>query len=222
MRVLAIDSATSACSAAVVSATETHARRYREMVRGHAEALMPMVADVLAECGLTVKQLDLLAVTVGPGAFTGVRIGLAAAQAMALAAKLPLSGVTTLEAVAAAQQRPEWPLLVALDTKRADIYVQLFEAPDRPVTVPAALAADRLIASLPLVPAMVAGDAAGRARKALAAAGVVVPESDGPVFPDAALVGRIAAGRAARDDIRVARPLYLRPPDVGPPRRPAT
>lgn len=221
MRVLAIDCATSACSAALLLPDGATVRRYREMERGHAEALMPMVAEVLAECGLAVRELDLLAATVGPGAFTGVRIGLAAAQSMALAADLPLAGVTTLEAVAAAQPDPAWPMLVALETKRTDVYVQLFAAEETPLTAPAALAPEAVAGSLPRLPAVIAGDAAGRLLPALAGAGLAVPRGPGPIYPDAAVVARIAAARAAAGDLRAARPLYLRPPDVGPPRREA-
>src|SRR3546814_1051962 len=90
-----------------------------------------MLQAVMAEAGSGFRDLDLLATTVGPGAFTGLRIGLSTARAMALAAALPLLGLTTLETVAAAQDpvaRGARPLLVALETRRADVYVQLFGA----------------------------------------------------------------------------------------------
>ena len=121
MKILALDSATSACSAAVWADGRVMARRHAEMARGQSEALVPMVAEVMAEVGLGFADLDLLAVTVGPGAFTGIRIGLAAARALALAAGLPLAGVSTLEAVAAAAPADGRPLLVVLDSKREEI-----------------------------------------------------------------------------------------------------
>ncbi len=116
MRILALDTATSACSAALWHDGRVCARRLVRMERGQSEALMPMVLDVLAEAGCGFSQLDLLAVTVGPGAFTGLRIGLAAARGMALASGIPCLGVTTLEAVAHGVpegERAADPLLVA-------------------------------------------------------------------------------------------------------------
>ena len=95
MKILAFDSATSACSAAIWRDGEIPARRFVAMERGQSEALIPMVVEVLKEAGLTYAEIDFIAVTVGPGSFTGVRIGLAAARGMALAGGLPVVGVTT-------------------------------------------------------------------------------------------------------------------------------
>ena len=100
MRILAFDTATSACSAALWEDGRVGARRFETMTRGHAEALVPMIADVMDEAGTNFPRLDLIAVTVGPGAFTGLRIGLAAARGMALAAAVPcLGGLTDDEAL---------------------------------------------------------------------------------------------------------------------------
>ena len=143
MKLLAIDTATTACSAALFAGGRIVAERDAAMDRGHAEALMPMVAEVLAAslsvCPRGVADLDLIAVTIGPGAFTGVRIGLAAAGAMAAAAGIPAVGLTTLEVVAAAQPPMGRPLLVALDAKRADVYCQLFDPALMPMTAPEAM-----------------------------------------------------------------------------------
>ena len=100
MRLLALDTATSACSAALWQDGTVLARHLQPMARGQSEALLPMVAAVMAEAGLAFADLDLLAVTVGPGTFTGIRIGLAAARGLALATGLPLAGIATTEAVA--------------------------------------------------------------------------------------------------------------------------
>jgi tRNA threonylcarbamoyladenosine biosynthesis protein TsaB len=100
--VLAFDTSAGACSAAVLGGDGTVlARRCEALERGHAERLLPMLRDVLAEAGVEIADLALLAVTIGPGTFTGIRIGLAAARGLALASGLPLVGVTSLEAVAA-------------------------------------------------------------------------------------------------------------------------
>ncbi|MCH7931874.1 MAG: tRNA (adenosine(37)-N6)-threonylcarbamoyltransferase complex dimerization subunit type 1 TsaB, partial [Proteobacteria bacterium] len=94
MNVLALDTATAACSVALWSDGTVLAQRFATMARGHAEALMPMVEAVMAEAGLAFADLDLVATTVGPGTFTGLRVGLAAARGLALAGGLPIVGVT--------------------------------------------------------------------------------------------------------------------------------
>ena len=80
MTLLAFDTASTACSAAVLDGARILAQKFQAMERGQAEALVPMIGDVLTRAGLAVENLDIIAVTTGPGAFTGVRIGLAAAR----------------------------------------------------------------------------------------------------------------------------------------------
>lgn len=231
---LAIDTATNRCSAAVIADGAVVASRSEDMRRGHAEALMPMVSDVLAEADLIgsggVTGLDGIAVTVGPGAFTGVRIGLAAARAMGLAAGCPVLGLTTLEVVVA-DAAPGLPVLAALDSKRADVYVQIFDPDGRPLAAPAALLPDAVPAYL-TAGGLDAGDIAivgdgGRAvSPAVAAAGYVVRPGEGAGLPDIAVLGRLAARRWQEVQPQLGHappsPLYLRPPDATPPRaRPA-
>jgi tRNA threonylcarbamoyladenosine biosynthesis protein TsaB len=210
-RVLAIDAALAACSVAVLAEGRIAARRFETMTRGHAERLLPMVREVVGEAGFGFEAIDLLAVTVGPGHFTGLRVGLAAAKGLALALGRPLAGVTTLEAVAASA--PEEPLLaVALESKRADLYFQVFRAgqalaPPR-AAVPEALAADWAAGT----PAL-AGDGATRLAAALAAAGHA-SRTVGSPLPDAAVVARLAAARHGTSRALQAEPVYLRPPDV--------
>ncbi|MPY73160.1 MAG: tRNA (adenosine(37)-N6)-threonylcarbamoyltransferase complex dimerization subunit type 1 TsaB [Alphaproteobacteria bacterium] len=231
MKLLAIDTATSACSVALLAGGRIVAERSADMQRGHAEALMPMVAEVLAAslsaCPRGFADLDLIAVTAGPGAFTGVRIGLAAAGAMAAAAGIPAVGLTTLEVVAAAQPPSGRPLLVALDAKRADVYCQLFGAgPDSsipaPLTEPQAILPADLPARLPAGPVALAGDGAGPAAAALRAAGREVLRLQGHDRPEAAVLARLAAARwqgAPPPLGSPLRPLYLRAPDVSLPAR---
>jgi tRNA threonylcarbamoyladenosine biosynthesis protein TsaB len=216
VRILALDTATSACSAALWRDGRVCARRLARMERGQSEALMPMILDVLAEAGCGFSQLDLLAVTVGPGAFTGLRIGLAAARGLALASGVPCLGVTTLEAVADGVpegERGAGPLLVVLDTKRADVYAQVF-APDLgPLGPPQALPPGALGGLVPARRILVAGDAAARAAGALAEAGVAVTLSAAPGLPDAATVAGLAARRwRPGEPVDPPAPLYLRPP----------
>lgn len=223
MQVLALDAATNACSAALWRDGAIVARRFEAMVRGHAEVLMPIVQAVAGEAGIAANAVDLFAVTVGPGAFTGIRIGLAAARGMALAAGRPCLGVTTMAAVAEAvpeAERQRAPLLVALETKRADVYAQFF-APDlTPFAEARALPVGELVATAHTLGRhfVLVGDAAARVAGPLAEAGLALDHSGTPGVPDAAVVAAIAArrwqalGRPAM--LEPPRPLYLRAPDV--------
>ncbi len=215
-----MDTATAACSVAAWHDGVIVARRLSAMSRGHAEALMPMVAAVVAESGLGFRDFELIAVTVGPGAFTGMRVGLAAARGMALAAGTPCFGVTTLEAVAEAvprQRDDERPLLVALDTRRADVFAQLFRSDNTPLSSPTVLGEQALASFVPTQPIVIAGDAADRVAAWLRSAGVHAPQAQGPGHPDAAAVAVVAA-RRWRPGVAAAppRPLYLRPPEATP------
>jgi len=221
MTLLAVDCATNACSAALWLDGRAGPRRYQAMRRGHAEALMPMVRAVMDEAGLAFADLDAIAVTTGPGAFTGIRIGLAAARGFSLAANVPVLGVTTLEAVAAAHDPGGAHLLVALDSKRDDVYVQLFDpygaARSAPASVMPGSAAILIPDGLQLA---VAGDAADRVVEALTVRQPRPRRLHGPDLPDAAVVARLAARRLAEHPPRRGDPppsaLYLRPPDAVP------
>ncbi len=223
MRILGFDTATSACSAAVWEDGRIAARRFEPMSRGQSERLMPMVREVLSEAGADFQDLDLLAVTTGPGAFTGLRIGLAAARGMALAGDLACFGVTTLDAVAAGvskQEREKANVLVVLDSKRAEVYAQAFRSDLRPLSEPEAL----MPADLAALTAngegyaervLVAGDGASQAVEALKDKGIEAVLSTAPGVPDAATVAAIAAERWSPDQpAKPLRPLYLRPPDA--------
>ncbi len=222
MKVLAFDTALAACSAAVWADGEVLARRRERLERGHAEALMPMVEAVRAQAGLAYDQLDRLAVTVGPGTFTGLRIGLAAARGLSLATGLPLAGVTTLEAVAAeAEQRlaDAAPILAVLDARRGQVYAQAFGPGLVALSAPAVLAPEAAAELVPGAHAAVVGTGAKLVRARLAPASAL-HFPDLPQLPDAAVVAAIAAGEGRIADVGAPPvPLYLRPPDAKP-RRP--
>ena len=177
-----------------------------------------MIDAAMREAGFAPAALDLVAVTTGPGSFTGIRLGLAAARGIALAADRPLIGITSFAAVAAAVQ-PSMPpghaLLVALESRRAEFYFQLFDCQGRALGSPAAALPEAFAAAvdtLALGSLSVAGDAAARAAAALARRGGVVVESQAP-----AVVGLArAALRQWREGLRGGEiePVYLRPPDV--------
>jgi tRNA threonylcarbamoyl adenosine modification protein YeaZ len=221
--VLALDTAGSACSVAIARGGQLLVAHRREMRHGHAEALMPMVDAAMREAGLTAQQLDAVAVSLGPGGFTGIRVGLAAAHGIALAANAHLVGVSTFAAVAAPL---DGPLLVAIDSRRADLYVQLCNPDSESEAVMPDRLGDWLLGRGVSGPIAIAGDAAEAAAAALAGRARAVPGSE----PDAR--GVLAAARkilATDPQPAAPRALYLRPPDVTfaapaapkPPRRPS-
>lgn len=186
------------------------------MLHGQAEALLPMIDAAMHEAGVGPAALDLVAVTTGPGSFTGIRLGLAAARGIALAADRPLIGVTSFAAAAAVE--PALPaghdLLVALESRRAELYVQLFDRRGRAVGPPAAVLPEALTAAVGALapgPLAVAGDAAQRAAAALSGRAIAIAAPTPPVVGLAR-----AALRRWREGARGGglEPVYLRPPDV--------
>ena len=226
--VLALDAAGRACSAAVWCDGGIVAARHEQMSRGQSEALVPMVEAVMRQAKKSYADLIAVAVTRGPGGFTGIRIGLAAAGGIALAAGVPLVAITCFEAIAAAVKRPatepDAVLTVVLDAKRSDVYAQSFRwDPDLPlpraVTEPGALEPDALAARLPKEePLILAGDGVALAEPALRAASRKWRIAEQGETVDAAVVAEIVGKGAVASDPTVAqgavRPLYLRPPDV--------
>jgi len=214
MLILALDSAGSACSVALWRDGDVLARRFAVMARGQSEVLVPMVGEVMAEAGTAFADLDLLAVSVGPGAFTGIRIGLATARALALAAGKPVAGIATTEAVAAAipaAQRQGRDVLVVMDSRRAELWVQRFGAglcPSGPIQA--------------LLPEQVATQMAGPLVLAGDGAALVAPLMTGAILADvthvdAGLVAELAA-KAWPGQVLPAEPLYLRDADITPSR----
>src|SRR4051812_40912186 len=203
MRVLAVDTALGACSVAVLDGDTVLAHHFEEMARGHAEALAPMVARAMT--GIAFHTLDRLAVTTGPGTFTGQRVGLAFMRGLRLALQKPLIGVTTLEAICAATQAPRAAAIH--DAKRDEAYLLLWEN-GRTVFEPAVMSfADATAKIQSFGPCVLAGTGA------LAASSVL--GDDFPLSamrqPDALSVAKLAITRPA-PQIAPA-PLYLRAPD---------
>ena len=221
MRVLAFDSSGNGCSAAVVGDDKVLAHEFEAMAIGQAEQLLPMIARVIEAARIGFADLDCIAVTVGPGAFTGVRIGLAAAEGLALASGKPVLGLTSFETVAAAVPDAviaavagagELHLVVALDSRREELYLQAFDRKRIPVGSGALVPPQDWASWLPDGTIVFAGDGAGRLQSALAGrVGVMA----GIGIPDAVDLGRLARERWLRGE-RTERlePLYLRAPDT--------
>lgn len=214
--VLALDCATSGCSVCVWQDGKVLAVQRLEMSRGQAEVLMGMVDETLRAAGLKAKDINAIAVTHGPGAFTGLRIGLSAARGLALALNIPCVGVTTLEVLAHAiptSQREGRTIVACVESKRADIYVQVFGPDLSPKCEPQAVAGPALQALLDGEEAVVlVGDAAERAQDMLAESSLTVHLSTGEPLPDPVILASLAVGRV--DGAETPEPLYLRPPDA--------
>ena len=140
MRVLAIDTALEACSAAVLDTErgEITAHESLPMVRGHAEALIPLIARVMDKALIGFATLDRIAVTTGPGSFTGLRVGISAARGIALAAGKPAVGLSTLAAYAAPLIAADdtLPVVVAIDARHDHVYLQVFGPGGRTIVAP--------------------------------------------------------------------------------------
>lgn len=205
-RVLALDAALAGCSVGIVVEDALRAERRSDAARGQAELLPVMVGAVLAEAGIAAAALDLVAVTVGPGSFTGLRAALALAAGIGLAAAVPVVGVTVGEALAEALPhlggRALW---VAIDSRRDRVFLER----DGGVI---AVALDRLPPAGGRV--AVAGDAAITVAARLAARGddVMLTDARRPLPRHIALVGRGRASGALPP--RPAQPLYVDPPEA--------
>ena len=218
MRVLAIDTALEACSAAVLD-SELGGIIVREtlpMQRGHAEALMPLIGRVMERARIDFAALDRIAVTTGPGSFTGLRVGVAAARGIALAASKPAVGISTLSAFAAPLIAVDdsRPVVVAIDARHEHVYVQVFGAGGRTLVPPR-------LASIMEGLRIAAGGAprlVGNAAKILASAWPLDAPAPSTVefraAPDIDWVARL--GGAAVETDTPPKPLYLRAPDAQP------
>jgi tRNA threonylcarbamoyladenosine biosynthesis protein TsaB len=221
MNILALDTSMGACSAAVLRA-DGGARglfaREATMARGHAEALMPMVVEVMEEAGVAFANLDLIAATVGPGSFTGVRIAIAAARGLALATGAKLYGTDSLTVMAKAALMtgalgPE-PFAVAVDARRGMLYLALYGDAGQRLEGPLLIAPEEAVALLPGDLDLAVGSGAALLAEAGARAGRPLEAKLPELQPSAAALAEIAL--EAGETVPVLSPLYLRPPDARP------
>jgi len=207
---LAVDTALGACSVALLDGDQTRAHIFEAMDRGHAERLAPMVDETMKSAKADFAQLTRLAVTTGPGTFTGQRVGLAFMRGLRLALQIPLIGVTTLEAIAAAAMEETGKTRAAVihDARREEAYLLLKDGGaivQPPVVLPFAQAVTRIQA---FGACAVAGTGAVLARESLNGDFVISEHRQ----PDALWVARLAARLPDPKD--VPGPLYLRAPDA--------
>ena len=218
MLILAIDTALDACSAAVLD-TETAELRAQEslpMKRGHAEALMPLIARVMQSANLAFTALDRIAVTTGPGSFTGLRVGISAARGLALAAGKPAVGVTTLSAYAAAivSRNETVPVISAIDARHDHLYFQIVAGDGSQLVRPGVIPIDDVIAASQFGGPHLVGNAANILAERWPTDAAQLVAVDAQPAPD---IGWIAwLGAAANPETNPARPFYLKAPDAKP------
>lgn len=209
MKILSLDTAMAACSAAVIDtdAPLPLAAACVAMERGHAEALPPMVADVMTASGLAMSQIDRIAVTTGPGTFTGVRIGLAFARGIGLASGIPVIGIDSLSAISA-NEGAQSPLLIVSDARNDEVYSALLDANRQWMIAPRVTTAAAAAEGVPSG-TIVLGTAAHAAVAASGRTDLVLSIAGN--LPVAAHFARLAI---AVSPGRMPAPLYLRAPDA--------
>lgn len=203
--ILALDTCLTACSAAILDGDRVLAARSEAMPRGHQERLAPMVRELAEEAGAPFKALTRVGVTVGPGSFTGLRVGIAFAKGMGSALSIPVVGVGTLAAMAFGRTGF---VAAAIDARRGQLYLQLF-GDGAALTAPDAVTLETAAARIAEVYAGGSATFAGSGAPLLEGilAGALIDTPDGP---DPVAVARLAAVAP----VRPVRPLYLRAPDA--------
>lgn len=210
MKILALDTSGTDCAVCIYDAAAggVLSEVTENIGKGHAERLMALVEHVFSEANLKLSDIDRVAVTIGPGSFTGIRVGVAAARGFAVSLGIDAVGVTTLETVARAYQKQNLgrPVAVAFDAKREEVYLQLFDAQGQPSS------AEQLVSITAAQDQLedFAGDIVGTGIGVLR---LQEPLSDKDHFP-IAIVAELAAEK--HPDIAKPKPLYLRGPDARP------
>jgi len=216
MLILAIDTALDACSAGVLD-TDTGkliALESQPMKRGHAEALMPLIARVIKQAGIAFASFDRIAVTTGPGSFTGLRVGLSAARGIALAADKPVVGLTTLAAYAApvVSDNAGQPVISAIDARHDQVYFQVVSGDGNSLIRPRVAPIEEALRASRFGAPHLVGNAAGILADRWPTDALPPFRVDAQPAPDIEWVAWL--GAAVNPDTAPARPYYLRAPDA--------
>lgn len=222
MLILAIDTALDACAAGVLDtdAGKLIAQESLPMKRGHAEALMPLIARVMKASGVAFAALDRIAVTTGPGSFTGLRVGLSAARGIALAADKPVVGLTTLTAYAApmVSESGEHPVISAIDARHDQVYFQVVSGNGSSLIRPRVAPIEEALDAARFGAPHLVGNAAAILRERWPVDALPPFKVDAQPAPDIAWVAWL--GAAVSPNTAPARPYYLRAPDAKPAKDP--
>ena len=222
MRILAIETATPSVGCALWDEGGPVASFMLVGRQRHAEVLMPAIDDLCRQAGWSVADLTGVAVDRGPGLFTGLRVGLATARAIATACRVPADGVTSLEALAHSHRRRTGLLVPVVDARRGEVYWALYHADGaslRELRPPAVASPESLATELAGLDgtALAVGDGASRYKEVLLNTGAIIGD-EGEMWPSALAVAELGAlrlaGRAPGPPDELPAPLYLRQADV--------
>lgn len=213
MRLIAVDTTSPRESVALLDGERTLGEVRLDGVASHSQHVLPAVAFLLQSAGIEARALDAFAVAIGPGSFTGLRVGIATVQGLALASGRPAVGVGALDALAA-EAEGEGPLVAVREAYRDEVFLAAWDAGGRPLREAAVGALGALLEGVP-AGARFVGDVAAR-REAIGAAAA---DPRFPSFPAylAPTIGRLAQAALARGEggpPEALRPLYLRPPAI--------
>lgn len=218
MLILAIDTALDACAAGVLDTRTSKLIAHESLLmkRGHAEALMPLLARVMAQSGIAFADLDRIAVTTGPGSFTGLRVGLSAARGIGLAAGKPVVGITTLTAYAApvVSQNEDHPVIAAVDARHDHVYFQAVSGNGTSLVRPGVIPIDEALEAAQFGAPHLVGNAAGILAARWPTDAPPPVQVDTQPAPEISWVAWL--GAAVNPDTALARPYYLRAPDAKP------
>jgi tRNA threonylcarbamoyladenosine biosynthesis protein TsaB len=218
MLILAIDTALDACAAGVLDTNvgALIAQESQAMKRGHAEALMPLIGRVIREAGIGFAALDRIAVTTGPGSFTGLRVGLSAARGIGLAANKPVVGLSTLTAYAApvVGQNAAQPVVSAIDARHDHVYFQVVSGDGGSLMRPRVAPVEEALGAAQFGAAHLVGNAAQILADRWPADALPPFKVDPQPAPDITWLAWL--GAAVSPDTSPARPYYLRAPDAKP------
>ena len=216
MKILAIDTTLQAVSAGVLDdgADAPESIETMAMERGHAEALLPLLDRVMARVEGGFASLDRVAVTAGPGSFTGLRVGIAAARAIGIVCKVPVIGVSTLAALAAPLILEQKPGLIAvvIDARHGNVYFAAFGPDGRAALAPRVAPVREAVRSLGSGPVRLAGPGAVLLAMEAAAAGTEIEMARENIGLDIVFVARL--GLLADPALAPPRPLYLKAPSA--------
>jgi tRNA threonylcarbamoyladenosine biosynthesis protein TsaB len=222
MLILAIDTALDACAAGVLDtdAARLIAQESQPMRRGHAEALMPLIGRVIRQAGIAFAALDRIAVTTGPGSFTGLRVGLSAARGIGLAADKPVVGLSTLTAYAApvVGQNAAQPVISAIDARHDHVYFQMVSGDGGSLIRPRIAPLEEALGAIRFGAPHLVGNAARILADRWPVDALPPFKVDPQPAPDIAWLAWL--GAAVSPDSAPARPYYLRAPDAKPQKDP--
>lgn len=215
MLILALDTSTDACTVSLVGEPGPAHEITIPVRTGHAGSLLPLIDELFSLSPIAKEDIDLIAVGIGPGSFTGIRIGIATAKGLALALDRPLAGVNTLDALARGALPSSLPMMPVIDARKSEIFCALYAPEGSSLTKPLNIRPEEL-AGMVTSPTLFMGNAIPLYRETLSRTlgGNYVEAPEDLWYPRASVIGRMAAEQRALGALAPAQPLYVRASDA--------